>query len=313
MARPESGSKRTHGGPRQLSPRGCLFVLLGAWAAWVLVDLVRLGVFSGRRLADAIFEMPSLGAPLFLAVGLSPLLARAWWQERRKKAFPNEPWMWERGWDRTGARSMEPARLGAPLVLAVVLTLVCAMVALLARYVVRSDFLLLALSPFYAVTLGLWAWWGWRAVRVARFRGPYFRYATFPFFLGERLQGDLEGVERIEGFTRLTVTLRCVRERWTGSGRGRRVARETIHEQSWETGPAGVVQRLVGASAVEAPTGSTRPVIPVRFDLPDADLGTALLADPARKWELHARAERPGLDLEASFLVPVYARRQKST
>ncbi len=303
--------KGTQRGPRQLSPRGCLLILLLAWTAWILVDLLRLGVLDGRRSpGDALFDMPSLGVPLFLAIGLLPLVARTWWQARRKRAFPGEPWMWERAWDRAGARSQEPARLGAPLAFAIVLTVMAASLAFIARYVVESDFLLLALTPFYAVALGFWAWWGYGLAKVVRFRGPFFRYGTFPFFLGERLQGDLEGVERIEGFTRLTLTLRCVRERWTGSGRSRRVTRETIHEQVQEMGPAGVVQRIVGASAVEVPTGATRPVIPVRFDIPDGDLGTTLLADPARKWELHARTELPGLDFEATFLVPVYVRRR---
>jgi hypothetical protein len=313
MTPASSAPKGARPGPKQLSPRGCLLILLVAWTVWVLVDLVRLGVLTGRRSpGDAVFDMPSLAFPLLLAIGLTPVAARTWWQSRRKKAFPDEPWMWERGWDRVGARSLEPARLGAPLVFGISITMTAVMLAFVARYVVESDFLLVALTPFYVIALGFWVWWGYRLARVVRFRGPFFRYATFPFFLGERVQGDLEGVERIEGFTRLTLTLRCVRERWTGSGRSRSVTRETIRQQVHEIGPAGVVQRLVGARAVPPPTGATRPVIPVRFDLPDGDLGTKLLADPARKWELQARAELPGPDFEVSFLVPVYERPRKT-
>jgi hypothetical protein len=308
MAGTRSSPKGTRGN-RQLSPRGCLLILLGAWAAWVLVDLLRLGVFSGaRRLPDALLEMPSLGLPLFLLVGLSPLAARLWWEARRKKAFPKEPWMWERAWDRLGARSTEPARLGAPLAFAVLLTLVCAMLVLVARTVARSDVLLLALSPFYAVTLGVWVWWGWRAARVFRLRGPYFRYARFPYFLGERLQGDLE-VQGLDEMTRGTLTLRCVRERRGDARQRRRVSRETVHEELREISPASVAQRPVGSGADAAPGEATRPVLPVRFDLPDGDLATRLCGDPVLRWELHARLERPGLDLEATFLVPVYGRR----
>ncbi len=308
MGRARPGAKGTRGGPRQLSPRGCLLLLLAAWAAWVLVDLLRLGVLSGRRgAADAVFEMPSLGVPLLLAAGLLPLVLHVRGQERRKKAYPGEPWMWERAWDRAGARSMAPARLGAPLAFAVLLTAVAGMLAVVAVEVVGSTTLLVALAPFYAAAVAAWGLWAWRAAKVASLRRPYFRYARFPYFLGERLSGDLE-LDGIDDGSRGAVTLRCVRERRSDARRRRRVSRETLHEEVREFSPASVAQRPVGLDAGEAQGGATRPVIPVKFDLPDGDLATRLFGDPVLRWELHARLERPGLDLEATFLVPVYRR-----
>ena len=303
--RPAGARARARRGWRQRY--GCLALLLAGWSVWIVVDLARLGVLAGRRSPlDAFFDMPSLFIPAFFAVGLSPVVARNLRQRRLKQQFPHEPWMWEQRWDRAGARSLAVAKVLRPLTLALPLTVVSVALAFIARFVVRSDLLLVALTPFYAAALGGWIWWGARLGPLLKFGRPYFRYAHFPFRLGDRVEGALEGIEKLGDFERLTVTLRCVSERWTGSGKSRHLARETIREESQELGPTAVVHRLVSARDVAHAPGATRRVVPVRFALPGEDLGTKLFADPARKWELHARAERPGFDFEAVFLLPVY-------
>lgn len=309
--RGEAVTSRAGREPTKAQQRGCLWILAGGWLVWIVVDLVRLGVLSGYRSPlGAFFDMPSLFFPAIFAVGLAPVAWRKLRRSRLKRAFPGEPWMWERRWDRAGARSMAAAGVLQPLAIAVPLTAVSIAVGLVARFVVGSDLVLLALTPFFLAALGCWAWWAVRLGPVLKFGRPYFRYDVFPFRLGERVEGALEGIEKLEGFERLTLTLRCVSERWTGSGRGRRLQRQTIREETREIGPAGVVRRLVSARDVEHAAGATRIVVPVRFELPDEDLGTKLDGDPARKWELHARAERPGFDFEATFLLPVYPPQQ---
>ncbi len=287
---------------------GCLLALLGGWIVWIIVDLARLGVLKGERsLGEALFGMWSFVVSLVLVVAFVPLMAQSWLQSRRKKAFPGEPWMWERRWNRVGARSLEMAKLWPPLPFGVLVTGLAVALAVVARYAIRSDLMFVALTPFYAFALGFWIWWGVRLARVLRFGLPFFRYATFPFFLGAQVEGTLEGVERIAGFSRLTLTLRCVLERWTGSGRSRCRTRETIRELLLEIGPSAVVDRLAPALGAGGLLGAVRPVVPVRFQLPNEDLGTKFFDDPARKWELHARAELRGFDFDAVFLLPVYA------
>lgn len=306
MTKSAAARAGSRGGPTKAQRYGCLWILLGGWLAWILVDLGRLGVLTGRRAAlDALPDMPSLFIPAFFAVGLSPVAWRAWRRRRLEKEFPREPWMWERRWERAGARSMAVAKVLQPLAVGIPVTGVTIAVALVARFVVDSDLLLVALTPFYLVALGFWVWFAVRLGPLVRFGRPFFRYDLFPFRLGERVEGALEGIEKLEGFERMTLTLRCISERWSGSGRSRSVRREVLHEEVREIGPAGVARRLVGARDV-GQAGPTRAVVPVRFELPDRDLGTKLDANPARRWELHARAERPGFDFEASFLLPVY-------
>jgi hypothetical protein len=286
--------------------RGCLLALVGGWIVWIVVDLARLGVLKGERsIGEALFGMWSFVLPLVLVVGLSPLMAQNWLESRRKKTFPGEPWMWERRWSRVGARSLEMAKLWPPLPFGLLVTGLVVALAIVARYAIKSDLLLVALTPAYAFALGFWIWWGVRLARVLRFGRPFFRYETFPFFLGGQLEGTLEGVEGIAGFSRLTLTLRCVRERWAGRSRYR--TRETVCELLLEVEPSAVVDRPDPGPGAGGLLGAMRPVVPVRFQLPKEDLGTKLFGSPTHRWELHARAELRGFDFDAVFLLPVYA------
>jgi hypothetical protein len=282
-------------------------MVLGPWLAWVAIDLARLGVFGGARaLSSALAEMPSVQFPLFALLVFTPLAVRAWLRGRRQREFPREPWMWDRRWDRRGARSLAAARALQPLAFALPVTAVSGAIALVATGTGGSDLILIALTPFFAAALGFWIWFAARLGPLVRYGRPYFRYDRFPFRLGERVEGVLEGVEKIDGFERMTLTLRCVSEHRSGSSRNRSVRREILREEVREIGAAGLVRRLARAADGGQAAGATRVVVPVRFELPDQDLGTKLHANPARRWELHARAERPGFDFEAVFLLPVY-------
>ena len=46
------------------------------------------------------------------------------------------------------------------------------------------------------------------------------------------------------------------------------------------------------------------------YVLPSGDYGTGLSNEAASYWEVEMRGEAPGIDLAATFLVPVYARPQ---
>ncbi len=54
--------------------------------------------------------------------------------------------------------------------------------------------------------------------------------------------------------------------------------------------------------------GVSRWELPVEFDLPDGRFQTDLGSTPRTSWVLKVTADAPGLDYEAQFLVPVYAR-----
>jgi hypothetical protein len=308
VASTDQGRSRTPGA-RGPSPRGCVLTVLAAWAVWALVDLWRLGVFDGSmRLADAVFEMPSIGLPILLAIGLTPLVISARAQGRRKKEFPDQPWMWEKRWNRASARPIAYEKLTGPMVFAVSATFACGVVAVLSLVILDDQLLKFAVTPFYLAGIVAWVVAGNRAVRVVRFRRTRFDYDTFPFVLGARMSGVLVGIEPVTGSEAIAATLRCVDEHWSGSGaRGRARVRRVVREEAREYRRDAFVERaFAGLDMAGVPSHAIRPVLPIAFDLPADARPTSLNTEPAFRWELQVTARRPGLDLDVTFLLPVY-------
>jgi len=295
------------------SPKGCLLVVLAAWGLWLLVDLWRLGVFGGSMsLADAVFEMPSVGVPILFAIGLTPLVLIARRRDRRKKEFPDEPWMWEKRWNRTGARPAAYEKLAGPLVFAATATTAGGMAAVISLVILDDPLLKFAVTPFYLVGIGACVFAVNRAARVIKFRHTWFEYESFPFFLGASLSGALVGVELVTGSDPIIATLRLVQERWSGSGPrgGRTRVRSVIAEQARQYRREDIVERAVLRGGRQGTsTGGLSPALRIAFDVSADAKQTDLLAEPAFRWELQVTARRPGLDFDVTFLLPVYAKR----
>ena len=303
---------------KQVSLRGCLAAVAGAWLVWLLIDLTRLGAFRGEQdVLGFVFSAPSVFVPLLILLVGSPGIVQHRLRERRKHEFPDEPWMWDRRWHRGGARPLrsgwETAREMTPALMA---TGFLALFLTFIFFVLSPDdrppaFISI---PVVVFALGAWSSFVVKSVPRLKFGSSFLRYRTFPFFLGERLAASLEGIDRLKGFTRLTLTLRCVREKTVGSGKNSRIEREVLYEEPVDVPPgdvafgtgeaAGLFQifRRVDAAAA----------LPVTFELPDADLGSKLYDMPKRKWELTVVAEVPGVDFEETFLVPVYPAHRRS-
>jgi hypothetical protein len=212
-------------------------------------------------------------------------------------AHPGEPWLADHCWDPAGAEDDSRRRLAAALGL--------------------SAFLAVLLVPFHWVALveppGPFAaalWWGVvglfdlvlastlidavrRLAHWLRFGASRVRFDRFPFFLGETADLCVRLAPALAAAPGLTLRLRCVEERREG-----RPYRTVAYEVYGDT-------RTVEPSTLDGPGAE----LAASFPLPTGDLGTRLAADPARYWELAARAgDAPWAGFEATFLVPVYAR-----
>ncbi len=297
---------------RKASPKGCLLGLAGGWLLWLLVDLTRLGAFRGDQdLLGFVFSAPSAFIPLLiLAVG-TPSLVQYGLRERRKREFPDEPWMWDRRWNRAGARALrsagESSRSLAPALMATAF-LALAVFAYVFVFSPEDRPPAFIVIPVVLFALGTWGVHLARGASRLKFGGSFLRYRAFPFFLGERLSATLEGIDRLKGFTRLTLTLRCARETVVGSGKQRRVEREVLYEEPKEVSPDEVLFGTGDAAGVFQLVRRVDPgaALPITFELPEADLGSHLYDFPKRKWELAVEAEVPGVDYRETFLVPVY-------
>ncbi len=296
-------------GTRGRTPKGCLLILLAAWAVWALIDLWRLGVFDGSMaLGDAVFEMPSIWIPIVVAIGVTALIIQSLSQSRRKKEFPEQPWMWQKRWNRNGARPIAFEKLTGPLVFAVSATFACGVAAVLSLAVLDDPLLRIAVTPFYLVGIGAWVFTVNRAARVLRFRHTWFEYDTFPSFLGQKVSGALVGIEPVAGSETIAATLRCIDEHWSGSGSRRVRVRRIVREEARQYRREDIVERAVlWGAGPKKPSYGLRPALAVAFDLPADAKPTDLLTEPAFRWELQVTATRPGLDFDVTFLLPVYA------
>lgn len=305
-AKRRSGKAKAQKGP---SLRGCLLAILGAWAVWVLIDLLRLGVFTGSMsLGDAIWEMPSLGIPLVLGVAVAVMAVTVRREMLRKREFPDEPWMWEKRWNRSGTRPISFQTLVAPLTMAGLVLCVAVMAGVLSLVIVRDPILKIAVIPFYVAGLVALGWAGYLVARAIRSGWPFFRYDTFPFFIGQEMSGVLFGLERLGGAETVQVTLRMVEEERKRSGSRRsQVARTVLSEDTHTHSIVEVVQRPLETVGREGQVNvKFGPALAVKFALPASAKRTCLNGNPSIRWELQATAKQPGLDFDVTFLLPVY-------
>jgi hypothetical protein len=153
-------------------------------------------------------------------------------------------------------------------------------------------------------------------VRRGKFGPSRLRFAQCPFWLGEELTVYLQDLDRLKGARSVTATLRFIAEEheWRSAGRGLkevwvRYARvEEVRAFKPEELPfvSGAPARLLRLARKAVPGAE----LPLRFELPaNPRFETHLASNPPCYWELEVRADLPGIDYRALFLLPVYARR----
>jgi hypothetical protein len=279
---------------------GLLALGIGACSAILAPALLRrAGRADGAELLYVAFgALMALAGLSFLPYGLAGLREEA----RRRRALashPDEPWLADHPWRREGARCEGAADAARWLWTA---TFLAAFLAVLSSFVLLpappGPFRASAATVLGLLGLSVPAAAG-RAVhllaRRVRHGRSELRFLGFPFFLGGTLEAELARRAGAPHLARLEATLRCVRERYVRRGFTRRkdllLEREVLHEQT---------------ISVEAAPGARRH--PIRFQLPDEPgLATVLAESPPRYWEVEVRSAVPGIDLGATFLVPVYA------
>lgn len=274
-----------------------------------------MGLFIVLMAADVIEAEPgSLHAPrwvvglaggIFLLAGLSLLVHGALGLRAHKLSkgralrYQHEPWMVDHRWDPRGARDTGVRSIAHMLWFGLMMVVFLAPfnwwaflsgdgICFVQGFTGCFD-LLLVWGAGYIVYLIL---------RRLKYGKTTLRFRAFPFFLGETFDAELVNTRGIGRFDKLTITLRCVQERFevtkTSDGNSESVA--VYSTWSDETVEEGGELR-----AGDAPKRIT-------FALPEGDYDTRLLQLPPRYWELLVHAETPGVDYRSVFLVPVYAR-----
>ena len=147
--------------------------------------------------------------------------------------------------------------------------------------------------------LGLYFW-----VRWARMVADLFRYGnsvlyfnSFPYFPGSTFDGRLNLQRNLDAIDELTLTFRCVQEKYVTTGTGQNRTTSVVCYELYRD--ATTFSRVQLASA-----GGTG--LAVSFRIPQEQPVTRLSDAPPTYWEIEARGKGRGADYEAYFLIPVY-------
>jgi hypothetical protein len=298
--------------PYLLAFLGGVYALTGVfivWSAFVqTVDREPAGL--GVRLACGI---AGLGTIVFGAFFWRPL-----WSRHDRPALARveaegvgvEPWSADREWDSSGADSdldhLLRKDLAWPLLVSVFLSPVTWALdqgALVRGLIAGVLFAVLWEKPLYFVA------------RRWKFGPSRLRFGHCPFWLGDELTVYLQDLDRLKGARRVTATLRLIVEERERLGTGKRPEEvwvpftrfeevRTLRPEELPFG-SGAPARLL-RFARRAETGTE---LALRFELPaNPRLGTHLVSNPPSYWELEVKADLPGIDYHARFLLPVYGR-----
>lgn len=300
---PPGTELRNHSTQSVVAIQGWPSILFGLpfLAAGILIALVPTGLLGDQ--SEAMHVAPwvvSVCGALFAlagvfvigngAAGLRLQLRTA----RFRAKFPNEPWAWDHRWRIEGMRATSGRSIASAIMFAAFWWLLLVPF----NYLMASGKVplpvTLVLILFDAIGVFIVGNVIYQVLRRLKYGPGELRFARFPFTLGDTLDVTLPRRGALAALTELTATLRCVQERYeirrSGDDRQHVVACYEVHAQT---------------QTMHASPGAD---FRMEFALPAEGLATRLSDRPARYWELELRADTPGIDYAATFLVPVYER-----
>lgn len=281
---------------------GMLFVGMG-----IFIVLMVTGVIPSRSaprprniwpagLAGGVFALAGMWVIIH---GLSGVIAQRRARRMRVK-YPDEPWRSDYAWDDRGVTDMQGRGVRQMLFGMMFMIAFAAPFNLVMYHGVKegskAGFIFGCVNLFVAFYVAAFVY---RLARWFKYGAGRIAFRRFPFHLGDRAELAYVPARRLKGVTRLSCTLRCIRESFVTTqvqGKTRtEIVSSVLHHETLE---------LSG----DALNASHDRSVPLSFHLPADAEPTRLLDRPPVYWQLQISAETPGIDLDSRFLVPIYAR-----
>lgn len=250
------------------------------------------GLIAGVALAS--FFVLFSGGLIFAAIkGYGRLKKQAALQE----ANPSSPWLWRTDWAERRAESQSQKSYIRDWIFAGLgnLFLFPFLFAMVPQLLRQNDPRVFVVLGFCSLGVVLMV----RAVRATirheRFGNSYLEFDPLPISPGHRMTGRIHLRFETQATHGIDLRLSCIRRIVTGSGKNQTTSNVTL----WEA------DKNVPSSALEP--GPLGRAIPAEFDIP-AD---ALITDHSNLgdqilWQLHAKADVPGVDYSDDFELPVF-------
>ena len=216
----------------------------------------------------------------------------------RREASPREPWAWDHPWSPFGSPDDSGRTIGRVIGFTIFSLLLLAPFNWVSFFSgeERIAFKMLT-GAFDLMIVGTGAWAVYLIARRRKYGVGMLRFRRFPFLTGGEVEVTLLRSGPLAQLESLEATLRCVQERYETQRRGGKSESRVVCYEVWSE---------VRRSDAGDGRRSTGREFTWRFLVPESVPGTSLSERPPRYWELEVKAEMPGVDYRATFLVPVY-------
>jgi len=275
---------------------GVPFMAVGFFIALVALNRIQaqkhapewlIGIFAGAFFFGGLF---------FFAHGIRGVIHKAGYR-REAAQRPNEPWLYDHHWRREGIAFSAFDDMLKRLFAAMIWTVFLVPFGWVGFNARGAWPFLVAVAIFGLAGLIFWFRWAQMLFDFLRYGNSFLAYEEFPFALGGTLRARLRSPHDLSAVEQLTLTLRCVQEKYVTSGTGQNRTTNVVCYELYSDVATYEGDRLAGLAGND---------IPIEFRLPAGQPTTNLSATPPVYWEIEANGKARGVDYEAVFLVPVY-------
>ncbi len=270
-------------------------------AAGIFIEAVALDLIDGKKDAPnwliGMIGFFFFAAGAFLMIhGLRGVIRKSAY-DRDVKQAPNQTWLYDFHWRREGFtfsafNSMLQRLLAALFWNAFLVPFFWIGISN------RGAWIFAVFAGLFAL-IGLVFWYRWAQMlaELLCYGNSFLAYNNFPYFLGSTFGARFRAPNHLSDFDELTLTLRCVQERYITSGSGDNRKTEVVCFELYSDSKTFSRGQLAAFSGQD---------IPIEFSLPANQPTTALASPPPIYWEIEANGKSTRASFEAFFLVPVY-------
>jgi hypothetical protein len=273
---------------------GVPFMAAGFFVARAALDKFHAPEHAPERLIGILAGMFFVGGVFFFVHGLIGVARKAAYR-RGAAQRPGEPWLYDYHWHRQGIAFSAFDDMLKRLFVAMIWTTFLVPFAWVGMQGAWP--FLVAVVIFGLFGLIFWFRWAQMLLDLLRYGNSFLTYENFPFALGGTLRARLRSPHHVSAIDQLTVTLRCVQEKYVTSGTGQNRQTDVVCYELYNDVATYDRDRLTGLAGYD---------IPIEFRVPADQPTTNLAATPPIYWEIEANGKARGVDHEALFLVPVY-------
>jgi hypothetical protein len=215
-----------------------------------------------------------------------------------KHRFPDKPWYWKEDWRAGSVPCSTKAGAIGTWVFAIFWNLIsCPVLFAVPSELEKGNHLILIGLLFPLIGAGLLAAATYQTVRWYKYGRSKLTLDTLPGVVGGNVTGTIQLNSRITATGPITLQLVNVHRVRTDSGKNRRTERRLLWEDSYSPDP-----KSYSANSLKS--------IPVSFTVPFSCRETD--SEDNVSWEVIADVPTPGVDLSATFEVPVFRTAQSN-